>query len=62
VESSGALPPEEIVARAFTKFGEKLDAINSDLSLVDPNGSSREEIKTGFGGGEIGGYMRNHGK
>eukprot|EP00946_MAST-07B_sp_MAST-7B-sp1_P002686 g2686.t1 len=62
VESSGALPPDEIVARAFTKFGEKLDLINSDLSLVDPNASSHEEIKTGFGGGEIGGYMRNHGK
>ena len=59
VESSGALPPEEIVERAFTRFMEKLDAIQSDLSLIDPNSkSSHTEIKTGFGGGEIGGYTK----
>ena len=60
VESSGALPPEEIVERSFSRFMEKLDAILSDLSLIDPTNmkSANTEIKTGFGGGEIGGYTK----
>jgi DNA-directed RNA polymerase II subunit RPB3 len=55
VETSGALKPQEIVERGIEVLTEKLLAIFEVARNIDSK-KNTEELKTGFGGGEIGGF------
>ena len=57
VESTGALLAEEIVRRALQVIVGKMDLMQQELSTIDiTKDNSHGEIKTGFGGGAIGGF------
>jgi DNA-directed RNA polymerase alpha subunit len=55
VETSGALKPHEIVERGIEVLSEKLMGIYEVARTIDSK-KNTEEIKTGFGGGKIGGF------
>ena len=56
VESSGSLKPQEIMNRAIEVLIQKLSAIREIANSIDLNKTPTEEIRTGFGGGKIGGF------
>jgi DNA-directed RNA polymerase alpha subunit len=55
VETSGALNPQEVVERGLEVLTEDLLAIFEVARNIDSK-KNTEELKTGFGGGEIGGF------
>ena len=56
VESTGALKPQEIVQRGIEVLGGKLKVISTEARNIDLSKPPSEDIRTGFGGGQIGGF------
>ena len=55
VETTGSLSPAEVVERGIEVLRNKLNGIYLVTKDIDLN-KQTEDIKTGFGGGQIGGF------